>query len=119
MTSGMLPDGIRAAGRSLWISITGEFDLDAQASSLLLQAARTADLLDDLEAEILAQGALVDSPQGRKANPAVVEARQQRVTLSRLLADLRQLLPGDETANSGVRPPRGGSRGPYKIRSVS
>lgn len=34
-------------------------------------------------------GALVTSPQGVKANPAAVEARQQRIALARLLAALR------------------------------
>jgi hypothetical protein len=62
---------------------------------------------------------MVASPQGRKANPAAVEARQQRIALARLLAALR--LPNGESGDqqSGARPQRRvGVRTPYGIRGA-
>lgn len=79
---------------------------------LLVQAVRTVDLLDGLEGIIRRDGAVIDSPQGRKPNPAAVEARQQRIALARLLAVLR-LPSGDE--QDAKRPPRRAVRGVYGV----
>lgn len=117
MTSRKPPSGTRAAGRRLWTSVVDEFELDERELVVLVQATRTADLLDDLETEIRDGGAIVDSPQGRRANPAAVEARQQRVVLARLLAALR--LPEDAADPAGRPARRGGVRAPYKLRGVS
>jgi hypothetical protein len=113
------PSSLRAAGKRLWASVAEHYDLEEHERALLVEAARTVDLLDDLEALVRADGAVIDSPQGRKANPAVVEVRQQRIALARLLAALR--LPageeGDEQA--GARPQRRvGVRGTYGIRGA-
>lgn len=92
----------------MWRAITAGFELDEHELTLLREAARTVDLLDALEAEVKRAGAVVDSPQGRKANPAAVEARQQRLTLARLLVALR--IPTEESQGSGrtqSRPIRG------------
>jgi hypothetical protein len=51
-------------------------------------------LLDLLDASVRDEGPVVDSPQESKANPAAVEARQQRIALAQLLAALR--LPSGE-----------------------
>jgi len=95
------------------------FDLDEHELVLLRQATRTVDLLEALETEITSGGAMVESPQGRRANPAAVEARAQRITLARLIAALR--LPageaGDEQANARPRR-RVGVRGTYGIRGA-
>jgi hypothetical protein len=69
------------------------------------------DLLDELEALVRKDGPVVTTPQGPRAHPAAVEARQQRLTLARLLASLR--IPTEDAA----RPQRrGGARGVYAIR---
>lgn len=108
------PAGVRAPGRRLWTSVVGAYELDEHEIALLVEAVRTVDLLDLLEVEVR-KGAVVESPQGRKANPAAVEARQQRIALARLLAALR--LPSGEGA--GVRPQRRvGVRGTYGIRGA-
>jgi hypothetical protein len=104
--------GLRAQGKALWRSLTADYELGDHELSLLLQAARTVDLLDDLEAEIRSGGALVDSPQGRKANPAAVEARQQRLALARLLAALR--IPLDDSHGADRTQTRS-IRGVYKV----
>ena len=113
------PRGAGVAGRKLWTSIVDSFDLDEHELVLLRQAARTVDLLEELESEITSGGAMVESPQGWKANPAAVEARAQRITLARLLSVLR--LPageaGDEPANARPRR-RVGVRGTYGIRGA-
>jgi len=93
--------------------------LDEHELVLLRQAVRTVDLLEELETEITSGGAMVESPQGRKASPAAVEARAQRITLARLLSALR--LPageaGDQQTNARPRR-RVGVRGTYGIRGA-
>ena len=113
------PTGTGAAGRRLWLSVVTDYDLAEHELAVLTEATRTVDLLDELDAAIRSEGAIVDSPQGRRANPAVVEARQSRVVLARLLAALRMPVgeAGDEQANA--RPRRRGPRGVYGVRRVS
>ncbi len=83
----------------------GRFELDEHELALLREAVRTASQLDALDAEVRAAGVLLDG----KAHPALVEARQQRIVLARLVASLR--LPEDD---AGVRPQRrGAARGSY------
>jgi len=113
------PTGTCAGGRRLWASITSDYDLDEHELAVLTEAVRTVDLLEKLEAAIRSEGAIVESSQGRKANPAAVEARQQRITLARLLAALRMPAgeDGDEQANARPRR-RVGVRGTYGIRGA-
>lgn len=105
------PSGLGSAGRRLWASVTKTFEFDGEHEvSLLTQAARTADHIEALEQEVASRGVVLDSPQGLKAHPALVEVRQQRIVLARLLSALR--LPDA----SGKRPQR--QRGPSTLRSV-
>lgn len=109
------PKGLRTAGKRLWTSVQRDYELETHEQRLLLEAARTLDLLDELAAAVDRDGALVDSQQGLRANPAAVEARQQRITLARLLAALR-LPAGDEDDVTNRRPQRRvGARGVYSI----
>ncbi len=113
------PTGTGAAGRRLWVSVVSDYEMDEHELAVLTEATRTVDLLDELDAAIRSEGAIVDSPQGRRANPAATEARQQRIVLARLLAALRMPVgeAGDEQANA--RPRRRGPRGVYGVRRVS
>lgn len=113
------PAGTRDPGRALWRSVVNVFELDEHELALLREAVRTVDLLGELDAAVRRDGPLVESPQGQRAHPAVVEARAQRIALARLLAALR--LPsgeaGDEKASA--RPQRrAGARGVYGIRGA-
>ena len=120
MTVPKPPTGTKAPGARLWRSIVGAYDLEEHELVVLRSAVATVDLVDQLEAEIAARGAVVESPQGLKANPAVVEIRQQRLVLARLLAALRmpQGDAGDQQA--GARPQRRtGVRGTHGLRGVS
>ncbi len=113
------PPETRAPGRALWASITTDYDLDEHERVLLIEAVRTVDALDQLDAAVRRDGPLTEGPQGTRAHPALVEARQQRIALARLLAALR--LPAGEAGDEKVsaRPQRrSGARGVYGIRGA-
>jgi hypothetical protein len=75
---------VRSCGlRSRTLLTLGEHEL-----LVLLEACRTVDTLNELEDARKAEGSVIDSPHGKKAHPAVVEARQQRLVLAKLLASL-------------------------------
>lgn len=92
------PRGLKAGGKRLWKAVTDEFELGEHELSVLLQASRTVDALDELERIVIAEGVTHDSPQGVRAHPALVEARQQRITLAKLVASLRIPLDDDQSA---------------------
>lgn len=114
------PAGLRAAGRRLWDSVLDQYELEEHELSLLVEAVRTVSLLEELDAMIRKDGAVIDSPQGKKAHPAAVEARQQRIALARLLAAMR-LPSGEDDQQSGATRPqrRGGVRAPYSITGAA
>jgi len=70
---------LKPRGRRFFDAITTEFDPSPSESELLLEAARTIDLLELLAAD--------EDPR------AIREARQQRLVLGRLLAQLQ--IPAD------------------------
>jgi hypothetical protein len=82
------PRGLRAPGKRLWVAVTSEFDLDPPEAALLEEACRTRDLLADLRREIAQNPPVIDSSQGPRVHPAVVEVRQQRLVLAKLIAGL-------------------------------
>ncbi|MFB1428136.1 terminase [Micrococcus endophyticus] len=96
------PRGLKAGGKRLWRAVTEEFELGEHELSVLLQASRTVDALDELERIVIAEGVTHDSPQGVRAHPALVEARQQRITLAKLVASLR--IPLDDEQSAGRLP---------------
>lgn len=88
------PDDLADAGRAFWDTTMSAFDLADHELTLLAEACRTMDNLADLGAVVRSEGVVHDSPQGRRAHPALVEMRQQRIVLIRLLRALG--LPDDE-----------------------
>lgn len=88
MSAGRAPNGLGLAGRRLWSTVTDAHDLGEHELLVLLEACRTVDTLNELDAARKAEGSVIESPHGKKAHPAVVEARQQRLVLSKLLASL-------------------------------
>jgi len=111
------PDGLKTAGRVLWSSVMDGWEIDPWERTLLLQACRCVDRLDDLAEAAAASTAVVTNAKGDQApHPAIVEARQQSIVLTRLLASMR-LPVGDE--DDLTRPQRrGGARGAYALRSA-
>lgn len=109
MTTHKTPPGLKAGGRRLYRSVTDDYELGDHELSILLEAARTVDALEALEAIVREDGVTNVSPQGVRAHPALVEARQQRVTLAKLVASLRIPLDSSEEVDrlpqkrSGVR----------------
>jgi hypothetical protein len=102
------PDRLEAAGRALWGSVTGTYTLEQHEAEVLAQACRVADLVAALDAVVDREGVLLADPKrGQIVHPALVEARQQRLSLARLLTALRLPDEGDR------RPQRRGLRGVY------
>lgn len=92
------PKGLKSGGKRLWSAVTGDYELAEHEQSVLLEACRTVDALEDLQAIIRTEGVTNVSPQGVRAHPALVEARQQRVTLAKLVASLRIPLEDEQSA---------------------
>lgn len=114
------PTGTKAPGRRLWASVMDVYELDEHERALLVEAVRTVDLLDVLDARVRDEGPLVETGHGTKAHPAAVEARQQRIALARLLAALRLPSGEDGDRQAGARPQRRvGARGVYGIRGTA
>lgn len=110
------PDGLDESGERLWLSVVEHYDLDVHEQLLLLQACRTADLLDRLSLQASRAPLTVENGKGDKvANPLLTEHRQQSLVLARLLASLR--MPSGEEDGRPQR--RGAARGSYGVRSVS
>lgn len=102
MTKSNCPVGLRTGGKRLWSQVVDEFALSEHELAVLLQACRVADLLDRLQGVIDSEDVVVMSPQGTKTNPAVVEFRQQALTLAKVMAALRIPLE-DEQVRPRVR----------------
>ena len=116
MAADSVPDDLADAGARLWTSVLAEYDLDVHEELLLHQAARCADHLDRLADEAAGKPVTVVNVKGDQVtHPAIVESRQQSITLSRLLASLR--LPSGDESDRPQR--RGASRGVYGVRGVS
>lgn len=109
------PTGTKASGRRLWRSVLGRYELEEHELALLREAVRCADLLDDLAAVVAKDGPMLLNSRGDVvAHPAVVEARQARVTLTRLVASLR--LPEEAPGDLARGQRRGAARGAYARR---
>lgn len=110
------PAGTGTAGQALWDSILESYELvPHELVGLLAQAIRVADRIDQLEAVVDREGAMIEDPKRKMTvpHPALVEARQQRLGLARLIVAMR--LPD---LDSGRRPQRRGIRGAYRPRLV-
>lgn len=102
-TKGRAPRGLGESGRRLWRSVVDAFDeVDEHEKALLARCCRTLDTIDGLQAVVDAEGLVTDSAQGRRANPALVELRQQELKLARLMTTLRL----DFGAQTAVAPQR-------------
>ncbi len=111
------PRGLRTGGRKLWRSVVGAYELEEHELTLLREACRVTDRLDMLAALVERDG--ITEPGTGQVHPAVKEARQQEITLARLLAALRMPAGEDGDQQATARPQRrGGARGAYGIRGV-
>ncbi|MFE9864894.1 hypothetical protein ACFYPZ_19525 [Streptomyces sp. NPDC005506] len=98
--------------RTLWDTVSADYELTPHEQRLLLEICRCSDTLDALDADIRANGVM----RANKVSPAVVEARQARIAFARLVAALS--LPDlDEDDDAPPKYQRLGTRGPYKLVS--
>jgi len=109
------PPGAGAAGKRLWVSIVGAYELEEHELAQLIEVVRTVDVLAELDKAVQRDGVVVPSPQGERAHPALVEARQQRLVLARLLAALRLPAGDEKDCKATSRQRRTGVRGVYGI----
>jgi phage terminase small subunit len=84
------PKALGPAGKKLWKAVLADlpsgWELDQREIELLGLAARQADDLTKLEAAIRKEGVTSSGSTGqRTVHPAVIEARQARLAVSRLL----------------------------------
>jgi hypothetical protein len=94
-----IPADLGDPGREFWESIANVYDFTGEPANqrLLLEAARVVDRLDQLDAVVRRNGAVLSS--GRP-NPALVESRQQQLVLGRLVNALD--LPRNESTDGGA-----------------
>ena len=97
-------------GRSLWQTIVkglpAGWELDERELLLLWLAARQADVVQRLEVAVKRDGEMVTGSQAQPVlHPAVGEARQGRLAVSRLLGDIE--MPGAEAEPRTVAGVRG------------
>ncbi|GGF56988.1 hypothetical protein GCM10011519_33680 [Marmoricola endophyticus] len=92
------PADLGDAGRTYWLRVAEEFDLGAVEEPALAEVARTLDTLAALDAAVRRDGHVTDAG---KVSPAVVEARQQRAILVRLLGLLDLPTDDDERPSAG------------------
>ena len=95
------PSDLGADGLRLWGSVTTRYELEEHELLLLEAAARTADTVARLGAALGDE--LVDD-RGR-VRAELVELRQQRIVLARLLAALRVPLGEEQGADASKHDP--------------
>ncbi len=117
------PDDLSPSAEELWFAVLEEYELEEHERALLAEACRTLTVCDRLAAMVDADGLTTRGSMGQTVtHPAVAEARQQRLVLARLIAQLR--LPEGEVderpsqaTGDGRAQRRGGSRGLYAVGS--
>jgi hypothetical protein len=109
-----VPKGTGANGQRLWNAVVGEYVLEEHELALLREAVRTIDLLDKLD-QVVRKDGLMAGKGAARVHPALVEARQLKIALARVLAALR--LPSGLQDRSPQR--RVGARGVYGIRGIA
>lgn len=100
------PSGLGKAGRRLWRNLTSDaFEngvfFDNRELDWLLSAAKTADSVALLEAEMAEQSTIVKGAQGQPvANPLLNEIRQHRALQAQLLARVDLYPAGEASTNT-------------------
>ena len=90
------PQGLGQAGRRFWRSIVAAYELSPGEAELLRQACRTVDLLDRLDAQLVAEDLTVAGSRGQeRAHPLLTVAVEQRRTLEGLLNGMALPMPNE------------------------
>jgi hypothetical protein len=99
MSKKKVPEGLGKAGRDLWLSVAGKYELRPDERATLLGAARAADMISDLRAAWEADGRpmLTKGSMGQDViHPLIGELRTQEAQKASLLARLK--LPDEASA---------------------
>ena len=100
------PSHLSASGASFFTEVASAFELSLPEEAALLHVAETLDLIAALENGIRETGPVVNG----RPSPLIVEARQQRAILVRLLGVLDLPLGDDAPSASGLSASRAASR---------
>ena len=110
------PASSGAAGRRLRRAVLTDYTLDEHERLLLRQACRVADLCDELQQRVEIDGPLVMTRLGeQRTHPALVELRQQRLVLARLIVALRVPIGVEQSEHA---PPRLQCRGLRGVQAI-
>lgn len=82
------PAGLGDRGRAYWRTVLGDFDLDSPDLAVLEQACRLLDRISALDAVVDDEGVMSRSAQGPRVHPALVESRQARLALVKVVKSL-------------------------------
>lgn len=91
------PRGLGKRGKAFWKEMQSEIEFDGPQTQVLWEACRTLDRLEALDDVIAAEGVTARGSTGQVVvHPAVSEARQLQVVLTRLVTALNLPLSEDE-----------------------
>lgn len=84
------PTGLYKRGKRIHKDLTDAYEFSDVEMQLVLEIAKCADRIDDLEDAIQDEGTMVAGSTGQPVvNPAIAEVRQQQMLLQRLVKGLR------------------------------
>ena len=88
-------------GERFRVAVLDTYELTDPESRILDQASATLDVIADLDAQVAADGTMVEGSQGQPVlNPCIGEARQQRLAFGRLVSQIDLPDPESETGES-------------------
>jgi len=90
------PDGLGQAGRRFWRAVSGAYELSPGETESLRQAVRVVDLLERIDAQLVAEDLTVVGSVGQqKSHPLLASAVEQRRVLEALLNAMALPLPSE------------------------
>jgi hypothetical protein len=114
------PKGLRGPGKRLWAAVQADYELDEHELVLLREAVRVVDLCDQLQAVIGEDGPVVTDVKGNvRTHPALVELRQERLVLARLIVALRVPIGVGQSSHGAPRLQYRGLRGVQSMGPVA
>lgn len=102
MAAKTAPDDLDSAGKTLWLSIAGHYELRADEVAVLADACRTTDIIAAMDSAWAGEGRPMTSrgSQGQLvAYPLISELRQYRSARAALLRQLK--LPDENSTDVG------------------
>jgi len=91
------PPGLGTSGRRLWREIHASYGLNPAETLMLAQLCRTADTLDQIQAELATADLVVTGSTGQpKCNPLLAEMRAQARVAESLARSLALPMPGEQ-----------------------